>query len=207
LESLHNFKEHEGAVYDVALDHEGRRLATASWDKKARVFSLDPKELLTKKPLEHKDWVYGVAFSPDGHYLATASADMTVKLWEWDKEKNSYQWGATFESFQNYVVRVAFSPDDKPLRLAAASWDGRVRLYDVKKRKLERTYRHDGPVFDVAFNPQDGQQLAVAGDQAWIYHLNVDKLTQITTEYVNRIGRKLTPKECQEYLRNRVCPD
>ena len=79
---------HTDWVIGIAFSPDGTRLATASWDKTAKVWSLAPssagdattgQELLTLTG--HTDAVSGIAFSPDGTRLATASQDKTVRVY------------------------------------------------------------------------------------------------------------------------------
>jgi sugar lactone lactonase YvrE len=59
------------------------------------------------------------------------------------------------------VFSLAFSPDGKTL--AAGSWDGVVRLWDVAgRRELRQFDRQPGPVRSLAFSP-DGKMLAAGG--------------------------------------------
>src|SRR4051812_26864660 len=61
----------------------------------------------------------------------------------------------------DYVFAVAFSHYGK--RLASASADGTLRLWDVGAGKLLQTIKaHEGSVYDVALSP-DGTTLATAG--------------------------------------------
>ena len=62
----------------MAWSPDGKRLATASWDKTAKVWdAASGQELLTLKG--HTGMVISVAWSPDGKRLATASDDKTAR--------------------------------------------------------------------------------------------------------------------------------
>jgi WD40 repeat protein len=63
---------HIYAVNSVAFSPDGKRLATGSYDKTAKIWDLDSAKALTT--LEgHTDIVWNVAFSPDGKRFATGS--------------------------------------------------------------------------------------------------------------------------------------
>ena len=66
-------------VQAVAIAPDGTWLATASWDKTARIWAADgtPRATLTG----HKSPVTGVAIAPDGTWLATTSGDQTARIW------------------------------------------------------------------------------------------------------------------------------
>jgi len=64
----------------VAFSPDGRRLATASRDKTARLWDPATGEHL-RTLTGYTGKVSGVAFSPDGRLLATASLDKTARLW------------------------------------------------------------------------------------------------------------------------------
>jgi WD40 repeat protein len=76
---LRTLTGHTGDVLKVAFSPDGKHLATASWDRTAKLWDVaSGAELATFS--DHSDQLWGVAFSPDGTKLATASADDTARL-------------------------------------------------------------------------------------------------------------------------------
>src|SRR5207244_9060963 len=72
---------HQDMVWDVSWSPDGRRLATASGDRTARIWDTDGGNELAI--LEgHQDWVRSVTWSPDSQRLSTAANDRTVRIWD-----------------------------------------------------------------------------------------------------------------------------
>ena len=119
---------HEALVRGVAFSADGKRIASASWDRTAKVWDAQSgKLLLTLRG--HTDRVQSVAFAPDGSRLATASEDKTVCVWDTTTGQE------VRPPCHHYAVvwSVSFSPDGQ--RLATGCWSsaGWVKTWDCAR--------------------------------------------------------------------------
>jgi cytochrome c len=72
-------KGHTAPIAGLAVSPDGNTLASASWDRTLRLWSLRDG---TVRVLEgHQQNVNGVAFEPDGLALVSAGYDLTVRVW------------------------------------------------------------------------------------------------------------------------------
>jgi WD40 repeat protein len=155
----------DGKIFAVALSPDGRILAAGGWDAApvkndglinyVYLFDTVSGAIIGRLgPLPNV--MYDLAFSPDGRRLA-------VGLWG---PNGVRMWAAPFtgapyadKDYEQTVYGLSF---DRSGRLATASWDGGIRLYDDKLNLLNETdAAPEGSLpYDIAFSP-DGTECAV----------------------------------------------
>jgi len=148
------FTGHQDKVWSVAFSPSGQQIATASWDKTAKVWDLQGNELAVLKG--HGVRLWSVAFSPNGQMLATASDDNTARIW--DLQGNEL---AVLKGHQDLLWSVAFSPNGQ--MLVTGSKDKTARIWDLQGNQIAVLKGHQNNVRSVAFSP-DGKKIATGSD-------------------------------------------
>jgi WD40 repeat protein len=79
LEGL--LRGHNARVNKLCFSKDNIKLASGSFDKSVRIWSLskmeDPPIVLN----DHRDWVWSIAFSPSGERLLAGCRDNTIRVW------------------------------------------------------------------------------------------------------------------------------
>ncbi|KAH8703410.1 putative ribosome biogenesis protein Rsa4 [Talaromyces proteolyticus] len=137
---------HGSAILAIAFSPvSSSTMVTGSGDNTARIFDCD-----TGTPVEtlkgHTDWVLAVSFSPNGQMIATGSKDKTVRLWAAAKGKPL----GTLKGHSRWINSLAWEPyhlqeEGRP-RLASASKDSTVRVWDVINKRIEMVLSHKDSV-------------------------------------------------------------
>src|ERR1019366_2365131 len=147
----------------VVFSPDGRQVAS-QWGTTVQIWdTADGKAVRNLRGF----WPYCVAYSPDGRFLVSAGSRSDEKgregihLFDISPGAKENQEPRSFIGHTNTVMSAAFSPDGT--RLATASWDGTLKIWNVAAGKELLTLRgHSMPVTSVAFSP-DGTRLASAG--------------------------------------------
>jgi WD40 repeat protein/serine/threonine protein kinase len=156
LRTLSGLSGHLGPVTSLAFTPDGKRLASAGWDGKVKLWNVATGHLLHTLG-RHRKYVNSVAISADGRRLASGSGDRTVMIWDPSTGKLLL----TLKGHTGGVYSVAFHPDSK--RLASGSSDGTVKIWDATAARVLHTFSpRKGLIQTVAFS-RDGQFLAAGG--------------------------------------------
>ena len=178
---LRTLKGHTHAIAapnGLAFSPDGKRLASASLDKTARIW--DVKTGKTLHTLQwHDDSVEGVAFSPDGKAGCNRERDKRIVLWDAETGRTLY---ACSPATTTSSSALAFDADGH--RLLSASLDNTMRLWDVATGVTLRVYqghtaglwavaRH-GDTLYTASNDQTVRRWSLDTPGQWVWDLPVE---------------------------------
>jgi WD40 repeat protein len=160
-------------VESATFSHDGSRIVTAGDDGTAKVWSTQTGLLLTTVGSEGGDALFTADLSPDSAYVAAGGEGGDVRIWKVGASSQP----ETRKSPAEHIDGVAFAPSGG--LLASASWDGKLRLWEVKGRKAPvATLRADGDLLSsIAFSP-DGTRVAAGGfsGAVWVWNVHTHDL-------------------------------
>jgi WD40 repeat protein len=118
---------HRGAIRKLAFSANGRRLASASFDRTARVWDVsargDFREKFTSPATDEQ--LVSVALNADGRLAATAGLDGIIRIWNVETGAPGHR----LAEHRNTVTALEFFDDGR--ELISASLDRTLRTWDV----------------------------------------------------------------------------
>ncbi|KAF7364352.1 WD40 repeat-like protein [Mycena sanguinolenta] len=141
---------------DVDLSSDARYIVVARGNA-LEVLGCDTGDLIFGPFVQHTSEITCVIVSPDSRLIASIS-DGLVAIWEPGSEKS------TVLRPSAKVGAIVFSPDSG--NLAAASWDGIVRVWDAETGALITDVIHEYPSLGIAFSPDVRHILCASIDRA-----------------------------------------
>jgi WD40 repeat protein len=148
-------KGHKGAVRTIAVQSQGRLLATAGVDGFIKIWGAGAVEQLHNLD-GGQGLIRSLAFSPDGKRLASAGGDKTIKIWDPAAGREL----VTLTGHKHPVTSVVFLVKGE---LLASTGDDTIKIWNVATGKILRTWNaHEDIVSHLAASA-DGKRLASAG--------------------------------------------
>jgi hypothetical protein len=155
-ELRHTLAGHDDVVAAVAWRHDGKQLASASYDRTVRTWDAAGKRLNTFT--HHSDFALAVGYSPDGKTLYTGSKDRSVRAIDADTGTSK----ATYSDRDDDVLTLAVHPDGKTL--VSSGLSPGLSMWNVATgEKPRQAGGHRGTVYEVAFD-RKGATLVSGGE-------------------------------------------
>ncbi len=187
---MQTLEGHTGAVHSLAFHPTESLLASGSYNEKVRVWNLGTGETIHEYA-DGEGTVGALAWSPDGQVLA-ASYDQVVSLRDIDAGET-----VLLHGHQDHIDSLSFHPDGT--RLASASQDGSVRIWDRVSGSPLLTLRVGKPCRAVQFSPDGGRLYAALGSE-----IRVLETASPAVTFELRRGRALAAERGQQLFQDRL---
>ena len=145
------YEGHTAPIVSLAVSPDGKWLASGSWDRTVRLWSLagDEKRLLEG----HNQNVNGVTFTRDGKFLVSASYDLTLRIWPLAGGDPQVV------TLPTPLNAVAVTGDGE---IISAGADGHIFFVGIDGKQRAEIDVTNGPIISIATSP-NGALLAAAG--------------------------------------------
>jgi WD40 repeat protein len=150
-----------GYMRSVVFRRDGRRILTAGYEGRARVWDARTGSLLRELRGPDENALAEAVFSNDGAYIAGAGNDGTVRVWE--TATGDPIGIAVGHAYQ--VTHVAFDPSGTTV--VSGSSDGTAKVWSREGRLNSILSGGGEPITAVAFSP-DGRSVLTAGADGYV---------------------------------------
>lgn len=152
-----------------------------------------PEEIIDEDP---QSPIYAVAISNDGAIIASGDLSGTVHLYDArSNEKSKIQ---SLSGHDARVIDLKFSPNNK--RLASASWDGRIQLWDTDNYNDQPIILedHSSWVWSMAFSPNNKYLISGCVDR--LIRKYPTHAYEMAQEMCSKVSRNISKKEWDAYV-------
>jgi len=147
---------HTDVVSSIAFTGDGKKLASASFDKTVRVWDVAERKLLGTSTV-HSDFVYAVAFDPKGEFFVSASKDRTCRVIDVATMKSRL----TLSGMDQDILAVAVSSDGQ--RIVSSGFEASLYWWDAQTgAQVKRGGGYGNATHELAFIG-DGSVVVSAG--------------------------------------------
>ena len=175
---LPSVTEHARRIYSMAFSRDGKRLATGTEDRFARVTKVADRMPLA--PIrKHRTGVHAVALANDGKLLVTASGPVKgqTEVFVWNVE-NGNEIG-TLPGHPDSLSAIVFHPGKD--QLVTACRDSVVRVWDVTTLQLVGSYPSGHHELKAIAFSLDGKWFASAGNEGLVKLWNTEDWSIVAT--------------------------
>ncbi|KAG0239968.1 hypothetical protein BGW41_007363 [Actinomortierella wolfii] len=145
------YRGHKSSVHTVGWSCDGRKLASGSVDKTARIWA--PERLYDSRSSNsfelrgHSESVDQLCWDPTHpDHLATASGDKTVRIWDARSAKSIHTIATNGQN-----INISWSPDGQ--HIAVGNKEDLITFIDTKTFKIEKTYASRVEVNEISWDP------------------------------------------------------
>jgi Prp8 binding protein len=147
---------HDGAIYSMAFDPEGKHICSASMDRQLFLWDITGEGKNYNVMRGHKSAVLQVCW-PSENSIISCSADKTVAVWDANRGVRSRKL-----TEHTGIVNSCHAARNVPTLFASGSDDCTAILWDARSKESIMTAYHDYQVCAVTMSP-DGNFLFTAG--------------------------------------------
>lgn len=175
---------HSHFIQQVVSTNCGKYILSASWDKSARMWSVE-NGICLRRFIGHTKEVTSVSISKDNRIVITSSKDCTIRIWNTNGECKAVVEG--LNCHKEWISCVNFISDDlgdKKLssecraKIVSSGWDSLTKIWNFPPISLKTTFKSASNYLTCQAISPDNSITATAGKDGivFLYALDTNKI-------------------------------